>query len=268
MIQSADAVERSLALLNAVVPYQYAQWVVEDPESYDYRVTASVIPDGEEGYDIAHRTGVIGQVFRVEKPILVPDTRNHPLYDPFDNTIEWELTFPVFVGERMAAVINLEGTGSLDTGGDVWRRVCEVVQETTQCRVPSCAPHADSSCLINTRRLVIRADREDSQSSHIVEVARAIARGGESTLLVGHFPGLLRDRGPTLAEANQQSLGTSYCYFGVERRLDLLATGPTSQDELLHNRRDWWDTSKGRYAFVLVNCVGCQHTFTLTCLDD
>lgn len=252
MTLNAGDLERCLTLLKAVVPFQYAQWIIEDPDSHDYRVVSAILPDAEEGYDVAHRTGVIGQVFRSEKAILVPDASNHPLYDPFDLTIDWELAFPLFVDEQMTAVVNLEGAGSVDIGDDIWRHVCTVVKETTQCQAPPQAPQADSACLISTRRIVTSADRDYDQVSDIVAVARAIARGGESTLLVGHFPDLLRGRGPTLAEAKQQNLGASYCFFGVEQRLDLLATGPITQDELLQNGESWRRLCDGRYAFVLV----------------
>lgn len=243
---------RCLTLLQEIVPYQYAQWLIEDPNNHDYLVIDSVIPDGEDGYDTAHRTGVIGQVFRTEKSIIVPDVRNHPLYDPFDTAIDWELCFPVFVDEKLMAAINLEGAGALGVGAEAWDRVCQVVEETTQCKLSSAPPQADSSCLIKTHRIVIRADEDDDRRSAIVETAKAIARGGESTLLVGDYPDLLRGRGPTMAEASRQGLGVSYCYFGVDRRLDLLATGPMIQ-EILEPCADWWDNCKGRYAFVLLS---------------
>jgi len=51
---------RCLTLLQPIIPYRYAQWFVEDPDYHDYRVVASTLPEGEEGYNVAHRTGVIG----------------------------------------------------------------------------------------------------------------------------------------------------------------------------------------------------------------
>ncbi|MGB9179541.1 MAG: GAF domain-containing protein [Pyrinomonadaceae bacterium] len=240
-----------LAMLQAIIPYQYGQWLIEDTDNHDYRVIASIIPDNEEGYEIAHRTGVIGQVFRMEKSILVPDARNHPLYDPFDQTIDWELCFPVFADDRMKAVINLEGAGAIEMRGEDWERIYQVVEETTKCRPPSSAPQANSYCLIETRRIVIRANHA-GQRSDIVEMGKAISRAGESTLLVGHYPELLGGRRPNMAEASQQGLGVSYCYFGVERKLDLLATGLMIPKINLKNVTDWWSNSKGRYAFVLL----------------
>jgi hypothetical protein len=239
-----------LAKLQTIVPYQYAQWLIEDPDTHDYRVISSVIPDGAEGYTTAHRTGVIGQVFRLEESILVPDVRDHPLYDPFDTDINWELCFPVFVGGKMTAVVNLEGAGALAVGAEAWDRVCQIVEETTQGRPPSPPPPADNPSLIDTHRIVVRTDQVDRERLAIIEMARAIARGGETTLLVGHYPDLLQGRRPTIAEASQKGLGVSYCYFGVEQRLDLLATGPNTRQVLLQHQ-EWWTNCNGRYAFIL-----------------
>jgi hypothetical protein len=243
---------RCLTLLKTVVPYQYGQWVIEDRDNHDYLVISAVIPKGAQGYATAHRTGIIGQVFRTEKSILASDVRNHPLYDAFDDAIDWELSFPVFLDGNVEAVVNLEGGGPLEVGDEAWKRVCQVVEETTQCQPPRSIPDANNSSFIKTRRIVIRASSDDDRVSNIIEVARATARGGESTLLVGHYPDLLRGRGPTVAEASEQGLGVSYCFFGVEKRLDLLATGPGS-DEVLRKHDDWWDHCAGRYELVLLN---------------
>jgi hypothetical protein len=260
-----ETYRRCLDLLRSVVPYRYGQWLIEDLESYDYRVIASVVPENSANYATAHRTGIIGQVFRIEKPILAPDVGNHPLYDPFDDAIEWELCFPVFASGKMTGVINLEGTGRPESGHGVWNRICQVVHESTQCIPPSCVLQADTSYLVKTCRIVIRAASDQDQRSEIVNIARAIARGGESTLLVGHFPDLLRGRGPTMAEASQKGLGVSYCYFGVERRLDLLATGPVPHLANSEDPLHWWQTSRGRYSFVLVNMLDMD---TGSCVPD
>ncbi len=236
-------------LLQGVFPYRYGQWVIEDSENHDYRVISSLVLKGEAGYDVAHRTGVIGQVFRVEMPILVADAGNHPLYDPFDHAIDWELCFPVFMDGKTKAVINLEGTGKLEMSPEIWRRICDIIHESTQCLPPPSVPEVDRSYLVRTRRIAVRG----AECDEVVEIARAIACGGESTLLVGDYPHLLNGRTPNMPEASQQGLSASYCYFGVERRLDLLATGSLSSAEVLGNRMDWWNTSKGRYAYVLIH---------------
>lgn len=247
-----DAAESYACLdrLRSLIPYRYAQWIVEEPGNHDYRVVASIIPEGEQGYDIAHRTGVIGQVFRTSKTIIVPDALNHHLYDPFDHTIGWELCFPVFKGAALMAVVNFEGTGVADVGD--WARVRKIVEEMTTFLPPTTAPAAEDSCLVETRLIEVGAGREGVRESDVIELARAVARGGESTLLVGHYPELLRGRGPTTDEASKQGLGVSYCYFGVEPRLDLLAATSVTREFILDNHMGWWDNCRGRYAFVVL----------------
>ncbi|MDQ5835253.1 MAG: GAF domain-containing protein, partial [Acidobacteriota bacterium] len=213
MENQVDNFRRCLDRLRSAIPYLYGQWVVEDPRSHDYRVAAAVLPEGEAGYEVAHRTGVIGQVFRTRQAIAVQDTRNHPLYDPFDTTIDWELCFPVFDGEEMKAVLNFEGAGAFAAAD--WEHVCQAVRETTSYLPPPSAPTPGGPCLVQTRRIEIRAGDGGAHDSDIVGLAQAAACGGESVLLVGDYPELLRGRRPTTTEASKQGLGVSYCYFGV-----------------------------------------------------
>ena len=135
----------------------------------------------------------------------------------------------------------------------MWDCLCQIIEKTTQFKAPSLPPETRGSCLIDTRRIVINASGAEDQWSDIVEMARAIARGGETTLLVGHYPDLLQGRGPTMAEASQQGLGVSYCFFGIEQRLDLLAAGPGTGETLLKNAMEWWPACRGRYSFVLLS---------------
>src|ERR1700729_2007458 len=96
------AIVRWLDEIQEAFASTYCQWIIEDPDTRDYRVMTSLRPGGQNGFDVAHRTGVIGQVFRLKKPIIVPDTKNHPLYDAFDQSVAWELCFPVFAGKHLA----------------------------------------------------------------------------------------------------------------------------------------------------------------------
>lgn len=238
-----------LTRLREFIPFTYAQWVVEDADDHDYRVVASVLPEGEAGYEVAHRTGVIGQVFRTANAIAVPNTRNHPLYDPFDGGIAWELCFPIFRGAELKAVLNFEGVGAFPAAD--WEQVCRLVRETTSLAPATSGPLAGGPCLVETRRFEVRTGGDAARPADLVELARAVARGGRSTLLIGHYPELLRGRGPTTVEAVKEGLGVSYCYFGVEPRLDLLATGPATEFTS-ENQMGWWDNCRGRYAFVLL----------------
>jgi hypothetical protein len=247
MTLTPESCRASLARLQAILPSRYAQWCAEDPSSHDYRVLAAILPDGQEGYDTAHRTGIIGQVFRTGRTLFAPDVAHHPLYDPFDPAITWELCFPVCAEGRLVAVVNLEGAGTLDIDHALWRRIGETLRQTAGLIPPSEPPLDADFCLVDTRRLAIQSEVHDT--SGVLAVARAIARGGLTTLLVGDFPALLRERAPTLPEARRQGLGASYCFVGVDERLDLLPTGPDSVDPL----PPWWPTANGRYAIVLIH---------------
>jgi hypothetical protein len=222
---------------------------VEDSGSRDYRVVASIVPEGETGYDTAHRTGVIGQVFRTEKPILLADARNHPLYDTFDSNIEWELCFPLLLKGKLDAVINLEGAGLLDVSPNTWRSIGESIIKATQHQIAS-APQSDDPWRIPTTEVVVTQDQIDSSNNSVVGLARALARDGKYTLLVGDYPALLRGRSPGLADIEGSGLTASYCFYGVEPRLDLLATGTGSEESLL--KTNWWDHCDGRYSFVIL----------------
>lgn len=253
MSRDLDTCRRCLAHVHALLPCEYAQYVVEDPDDHEYRVIASIVPEGEEGYATAHRTGIIGQVFRLERAILTPDVTKHPFYDPYDSSIQWELCFSLFEEGRMIGAINLEGAGKLEVGLEAWDRISKAIQGTAMCTVPP-LPSAEEDCLVRTRRVVGRP--EDGYSSHadVASLARTLACGGENTLLVGPFPDLLRGRAPTMVEAGQQGLSVSYCYVGVERKLDLLDTGGLMPDPSV-DAMSWWRTSNGRYASVVVDLL-------------
>lgn len=238
--------------LQIMLACSYCQWLIENPSNHDYEVVASINPEGEIGYDVAHRTGVIGQVFRRQEPMFVAHTNSHPFYDVFDNNISWELCAPIFSGQKLAAVINLEGVGHLKLQGDVWTAIDNTVYENTTCRLPPSIPAPDVTQLVPTCRLVIPAHICDKRSN-VAAAARALAACGPSTLLVGNYPELLAGRSPDMGQAAEQNLGASYCYFGVAPNLDLLATGSFTEEDILNNRMYWWDISKGRYAFVLVH---------------
>jgi hypothetical protein len=255
-----DSCRACLQGLSEILSFEYAQYLVEDPDSWDYRVVASILPEGETGYDTAHRTGVIGQVFRTQKPVIVPDARNHPLYDSFDSRVEWELCFPLLAEGKLEAVINLEGGGSLDVDLNTWRRIGEYILKATQRLIIPSLPEADDVWQVPTTQVVVRSNAGDSKCESVLALARALARDGQYTLLVGDYPALLRGRSPTLNEIKDCGLSVSCCCFGVEPRLDLLAAGPRSEKSLL-TRTDWWHYCDGRYSFVVLE-ADCLNTNT------
>ena len=238
-----------LSSLKSLCAAEYAQWIIEDPSDCEYRVVASLLPHGADGYETAHRTGIIGQVFRTEESILAMDVRNYPLYDTFDNSIDWELCFPVFDDGAVAGVVNLEGSGELTISRDSWAIIVRSVEQTTGYRAPASLAMSDSVRLFETREFFISAV-PGKNAEALIELAQATARSGKHTLIVGDYPHLVRDRGPTIAEAVQRGLGISYCFFAVEKRLDLLATGQSPND-VLQAYPLWRNLCDGRYEFVL-----------------
>lgn len=207
---------------------------------------AAIVPEGAESYSTAHRTGIIGQVFRTEESIAAADVHDHPLYDTFDDCVDWELCFPLFRDGVLESVINLEGKGELRSDHELWASVCQVVEQTSGFRPAVTIP--ENVChFVKTRQFVIKAVADEN----VIDLAQAIAGGHKTTLLVGDYSNLLRDRGPSLLEAVQRSLGISHCFFGVAKRLDLLSTGP-NPSEVLRANPNWWDLCDGRYDFVLV----------------
>jgi len=239
-----------LAQLSAVVSFEYGQCLIEDANTLDYRVVTAILPEGKHGYEIAHRTGVIGQVFRTEKAILVSEVQSHPLYDAFDRRIEWELCFPLRLQGQVRAVINLEGSGLLEMNDDKWRRIGATVFETTQTEIEHTLPQPNDSWRLRTKRVILSSDPDDQENHILLTVARALARTGESTLLVGECPAVSRRSHPTMDEADENGLALSECFVAIEKHLDMLATGPKSR-RLLSKRTNWWDYCWGRYSFVV-----------------
>ncbi|MBV9157815.1 MAG: GAF domain-containing protein [Acidobacteriaceae bacterium] len=249
----ATAVERCLHELTTALPFRYCQWLIENPDYFGYEVIASVLPDGETGYAVAHRTGVIGQVFRQKQPIFLADARKHTLYDVYDHTILWELCLPVFAGAELCGVINFEGTKRVDVNEQLWSTIDTIVYKNTNYCLPRNVPIPNAAHFVDTIQLAVPANGRQNQRASMTAVGHALAAGGASTLLVGRFPELLAGRSPDMAQAAEQKLGPSYCCFGVAANLDLLATGSFTEQDILDNQMNWRDISNGRYSFVLVH---------------
>ena len=210
-----------LQRLMDLVPYLYGQWLVEDPETWDYRVVAARVPDHSSSYEIAHRTGVIGQAFRTQKPLFVPDTRQHVFYDPFDTSVDWELAIPVWEDKRFVGVLNLEGAGRLELRVDLWQALAAAVEAGTSWQVPFPAPRPDTTGLVKTLRLMIQSSDEDAS----IELARAITRGASTVLQVGEFPHLARCSYPSACLAAARGGSLAECVHGVGPRWDVPSYG-------------------------------------------
>jgi len=149
-------IEALFETLANVLPFRHAQWLVEDPQTRDYRVAVARFPEGASCYDVAHRTGVIGQVFRLRRPLLVEAARAHPLYDPYDPAVDWELTVPLFLGAEMTAVLNLEGGGQPDLTQERWKALRAQVTATTGRKTPPQRPKVGDNWRFDTEWLESR----------------------------------------------------------------------------------------------------------------
>src|SRR6185436_7821856 len=154
-LAALENLEIALSRVAGFFPLRYAQWVVQSPETWDYLVVASRFPLDGSCYDIAHRPGVIGQVFRRERPIFLAAAQEHALYDPFDPSVEWELAVPLFDGERVAAVLNMEGTNSLSLDSGLWRNFADLLLSTTGWLLPEAAPRDGEVWMVRSEHLRI-----------------------------------------------------------------------------------------------------------------
>ncbi len=241
-----------LNAVNAVLPNRCSQWLFEEPDSGDYRVLAHRLPHSEAGYAIAHRTGVIGQVFRTQQAILVPDARNHTLYDAYDSSIDWELALPVRGTDSLNLTLNVEGQGAIALTQDLWSRIGKALSKKADgWRIPLRPPRPNDLPLFRTERLLAHTESDHARHD-LYRRARSLAGRGSSVLLTGNFPELQRESYPTLAQAKSRHLSASYCFFALGGGLDHLATGPVAQTDLQTDYLNWWTTAKGRYGHVLV----------------
>jgi hypothetical protein len=243
-----EAVIGGLERIAATLPYSYAQWLVEDPVTFDYRVVAERIPSCADGFAIAHRTGVIGQVFRTGRAILVPDTSAHPLYDPFDSDVDWELAVPVWEGKNLSAVLNLEGRGSLDLRIDQWRAVGAIVS-TIGGSIGAQRPDLKASGLVKSRRADF--DSTSPGARDVPGIGARLARRGHTVLMIGHFPDE-QNTGVTVCDAESQHLPLAECVMGVAARLDRIELGSTTDGPAAFERLGGWSLVEGRYELLLV----------------
>lgn len=242
---------RCLQRLSGVLPFVHSQWLIEDPKTWDYEVIVHRVPEGHPQYRIAHRTGVIGQVFRTDRPIVVPDVRNHILYDPFDEEVGWELALPARQDEMLTAVLNLEGSGHLELQPTTWHELAEAIIAETGWQVPEAPPERSDPGVVATRFEDVSASNADT-FDQVIDYARAMANRGTTVLLVTDRPHLAYARShPTVGQAIDQGSPLAECVYGIGRGLDFLALGSTTREDGILKPHHWRDIVDGRYENVL-----------------
>jgi len=243
-------IEFVLDLLSSLLPYSYAQWVTESSSTWDYTVVASRFPSGGDCYEIAHRPGVIGQVFRRERSIFIANAQTHPLYDVFDPSVKWELAVPLLEDGCLAAVLNLEGNGYVELNDARWRSLGDVIYEKTGLQLPDAAPPADEAWMVKTTRVKIAETTELSAVAAALQLGRAVASGGMHVLVAGALDLPKSITYPAVEEALTNGFPLGGCFRGGGLRLDLLQIEASGVAHLADS--PWWSLADGRYDFVLV----------------
>jgi hypothetical protein len=246
---SNECLEAILGQLSEVLPLTYAQWVIESPAVWDYRVMVSRSPAGADCYDIAHRSGVIGQVFRRERPIFIPDARTHPLYDVYDPLVEWELALPLRDKGALVSVLNLEGGGNLEISGVLWQQLRKILFSETGLQLSEGVPKPGEAWMVKTTCVRISGTTEPAADAAL-RLGRAAAGGGLSVLIAGALNLPASSIYPTIEEALATDVSLGGCFRGGGRRLDLLQVGVSGA--LRAEETPWWSLADGRYDFVLL----------------
>ncbi len=215
---------------------------------------AQLLPPDSQGYEVAHRTGVIGQVFRRRQTLFVADGPKNRLYDTFDPAVVWELAVPLFQAGRLIGVLNLEGDEAPDLDQHQWEVWSSVVKRITHLDPPVERPEAENNHWVRTRILRFQPS---SQIINELELARAATAGGADILMVGNVPHLDDGRFPNLKATLEQQLAPAESVRGLEPGIDLLPTGDLPAAEAaLH----WEPFTRGRYHFVFQTNQGSIST--------
>lgn len=252
-IKDLDCLERRLDQVRRIIDYDYAQWVLEEPQSWDYKVAASRFPPGQSCYEVAHRPGVIGQVFRKRRSIFLQDAPFHPLYDPYDGSIEWELALPFFDAEELAGVLNLEGGGDFELSEILWQKLREILSAETGWYLQEAIPIPNEAWMNRTARVDIRGKDELSATEAALNLGRAAAAGGACVIVVGALGLPASSVYPTVLEAFAAGNPLSGCVRGGDRRLDLLPV--EAEEKTIFESTDWWNVIDGRYDFAITGLI-------------
>jgi hypothetical protein len=246
---TAAALEAALDAVGEILPCRTAQGLVEASPDLDYVVAAWRGPRGGENFQVAHRTGVIGQVFRRWRPVFLPDAQRHPLYDPFDPEVRWELALPLVHRGRLAAVLNFEGSESLELAGAVWAQLASAVLAATGRRLPAAPPPPGEGWLAATHYLRVSRTRKSQAAASALRLARAAADGGAWVLFVGTVELPASPMYPAIEEAAAAGLSIGACVRGMCPRLDALPLSLADRGKA--PSAAWRRMACGRYDFAL-----------------
>ncbi len=241
--------EAMFDMLGAALAFDYVQWIEESQDTWDYKIMASRCPVGRESYDIAHRTGVIGQVFRRERPIFIPSARAHPIYDVYDPIVKWELAIPLLDGLSVAGVLNFEGSGDLELEPFLWRSLGTIASLKIGLQFPEAMPEPGEAWVVNTSRVVVSESGQPA-SDAALRLGRAAASGGVSVLVAGVLDLPSSPTYPTVESALRKKLPIGGCFRGGGHRLDLLVVGDRKGKRT--DESAWWGLAEGRYDYVLL----------------
>jgi hypothetical protein len=235
--------EAALDSIRDAIPCEYAQWVVESPATWDYVVVGARFPPGGECYEICHRPGVIGQVFRRKRAIFIPNVEGHPLYDLYDPAITWEMALPLFSREGLAAVLNLEGQGDQPLDEAIWKNLQDLLASETGWRTEGEAPLPGEAWMTKTATVPV-------PMGAVLALGRAAAAGGAFILIAGPLDLEPSTVYPTLEEALERGEPLGACVGGGGPGLDYLKTDSPAMSNGEHP--PWWSFIDGRYDFVLL----------------
>jgi hypothetical protein len=230
---SSDSWRQSLLDLRTVAPYLFAQWLYEDPLTLEYRVGVEA---GQDSFAVAHRTGIIGQVFRTGAPVLLRDVRSHPLYDPFDSSIAWECAIPFTALDGTRLVVNFEGKDDCPAGAVILVKLPQVFQQLPLRDFPASIPE-------QTQHLC--ADRQA-----LLAACEALARAGQRVAAIGFFADLAPADHLTYQEALQKERPLAECLFPYRPGVDLFLLSEFPVQDLTPV---WRLLGNGRYHVLLMN---------------
>ncbi|MGD2145656.1 MAG: GAF domain-containing protein [Anaerolineae bacterium] len=105
-----EVLERTISVLRDAIGVEYLSFAVpDDSETHmvsHHSLLGFAAP--EEGYCFSIDACLTGQVYRTGEPAVLADVRKAQVYAAADESVLSEMAVPVWIGDRVAAVLNLE----------------------------------------------------------------------------------------------------------------------------------------------------------------